>query len=160
MTINRYLTALLSFAVAVVGALVLIPVDSFDFTAGVGLALLAVITATQLGLPLAPTRWQGLFKTGAAVIVALLQGIVPLVTGGTYNHITIGLFVLAGLQVLAGEIGIHVRQTAALIDARDSKVITALPASATPLAIQSQDDVVVAAADTAVLANVPTPSPR
>jgi hypothetical protein len=159
MTLNRYATALLSFAVTIVGALVLIPADGFDLAAGIGLAVLAITTGAQLGLPLAPTRWQGLFKTGAVAVAAVLQALVPLLTGGVFNHVTIGLLVLTGLQAIAGEIGIQVRQTAALIDARDSNVITSLPVTATPPEIVTQEDLAVAAADTPALASAPTPSP-
>jgi hypothetical protein len=124
MTLNRYAAALISFGIIIVGALVAIPDGEFGVTAGIQLGILAISTAATYFIPLAPIRWQGIGKTGTAVALAALQALIPLITGGIYNRITIGLVVLAIVQALGTEFGVGIRKTAALIDARESGVIT------------------------------------
>lgn len=106
---NRYTAAFLSFALVIVGALVTIPSGAFDVTAGIQLAILGVTAAVTLFLPLSPTRWRGLFKTGSAAVLALLQALMPLILGGVYDRVTIGLVVLAILQAISAEMGVQMR---------------------------------------------------
>lgn len=117
MTTNRFLAALLSFALILVGAIVAIPAGEFDWKAGIQLAILGVSTGATLGLPLIPSiRWQGILKTGVPVLLALLSAVTPLIVGGKYDHVTVGLFVLGIMQALASEVGIMIRKTAAAAD--------------------------------------------
>jgi hypothetical protein len=110
---NRYSAALLSFALVIVGALVAIPAGQFGWQAAIQLGILGVSTLATLGLPLVSAKWSGVFKTGSAVILAILSGLTPLVLGGAYNHATIGLIVLAALQAVASHTGIQIRRDAA-----------------------------------------------
>lgn len=131
-TSSRFLAAFLSFALTLVGALVTIPSGALNWQAGVQLVILGISTAVVLLLPLAPSaQWQGILKTGAAVVLAVLNGLTPLLLGGKYDHTTIGLIVLAGLQAVASEIGVQVR-TAPLIDATKTNVVTTLAPASTP----------------------------
>lgn len=109
-TSNKFLAAFLSFALVLLGALVSIPQGAFTWQAGIQIGILAVSTGATLGLKLVPSvKWQGVLKTGSAVILAILSGLTPLILGGKYDHVTIGLIVLAVVQVVASEIGVQAR---------------------------------------------------
>jgi hypothetical protein len=107
--IKQYLAALLSLAITVLTALVAIP--HIDLTSGIQLAILGVSTLTTLWLPLLKNaKWQAALKTLSVLVLAALSGLTPLITGGTYDHLTIGLFVLNILSALAPEIGVQIRK--------------------------------------------------
>jgi hypothetical protein len=109
-TSNKFLAAFLSFALVIVGALVTIPSGALDWKAGIQLGIIGLSAGVTLLLPLVPSlKWQGILKTGIPVLLAVLNGVTPLILGGRYDHATIGLIVLNGLQVLASEIGVQVR---------------------------------------------------
>lgn len=114
MTINRYWAALLTFALALVGAIVVIPSGALDWKAAVQLGILGVTTATTVGLPLLPegSRWRGAIKVGSAIVLAVLSALTPLILGGVYDHVTIGLIALSVLQVIAGQVGVVIRADA------------------------------------------------
>ena len=124
MTINRYWAAFLTFALALVGAIVVIPSGALDWKAAVQLALLGVTTATTVGLPLLPegSKWRGFWKIGAAVVLAVLSALTPLIVNGVYDHVTIGLIVLSVLQVIAGQVGVTIRE-----DAKKREDLSRLP---------------------------------
>ncbi len=109
MTTHKYSAALLSFALVLVGALVAIPRGAFDWQAAIQLAILGVSTGVTLFAPLAPGKWQGAIKTSSAVVLAILSGLTPLILGGVYDHVSIGLIVLAAFQALGSEIGVQAR---------------------------------------------------
>jgi len=110
MTINKYLAGLLSFALVILGALVAIPSGALDWKAAIQLAIVGVSAAITLLVPLVPSvKWQGILKTGIPVLLTVLNGLTPLIVGGVYDHVTIGLIVLNGFQVLASELGVQVR---------------------------------------------------
>lgn len=117
-TSNRFLAAFLSFALVIVGALVTIPSGSLDWKAGVQLGIIGLSAGVTLLLPLVPSlKWQGILKTGIPVLLAILNGLTPLILAGRYDHATIGLIVLNGLQVLASEIGVQVRTFPTIVPA-------------------------------------------
>jgi hypothetical protein len=113
-TSNKFLAAFLSFALVIVGALVTIPSGALDWKAAIQLGIIGLTAAVTLLLPLVPSaKWQGVLKTGIPVLLAILNGLTPLILTGRYDHATIGLIVLNGLQVLASEIGVQARIAAA-----------------------------------------------
>lgn len=113
MTLNRYSAALFAFALALVGAIVAIPAGSFDWKAGIQLGILGITTASTLGLPLVGVRWRASLKVLAAVFLTVLSALTPLIVGGEYNHVTIGLIVLSVLQVVSAQLGVAIRQDSA-----------------------------------------------
>lgn len=112
MTLKTFSAALLSFALVIVGAIVTIPTGHFDWKAGIQLAILGITTAATLLLPLVPSaKWQGILKTGVPILLAILNGLTPLIVGGVYNHATVGLIALNALQAVASEVGVSIRTT-------------------------------------------------
>lgn len=110
MVINRYAAALLSILVTLVAAFAAIPADQFDATAAVQLGILAAGAVTTFFVPLVDGKWKGLLKTGAAVAAALLTAVVPLLSGAGLDATNLAVVVLAGLNALAVEVGVQIRQ--------------------------------------------------
>jgi hypothetical protein len=108
--LHTYATAILSIALVVVQAFVV----TTDFTATtiIQLAIVAVAAVGTYLVPVVNGRWAGAWKTGVAVVGAILSACVPLVTHADYTPQTIALVVLAGVQALATEAGVGIRTTA------------------------------------------------
>lgn len=106
----RYLAALVSLAITVLGAFVVIPSEEFGLVAGLQLVVLGASTATTLFVPLVDAKWQGLFKTGLALVGAGITAAIPFVMTGSIDAQGIGLVLLALFQAVGVEIGVNVRK--------------------------------------------------
>lgn len=112
MVLNRYLTALLSLAITILTALVLIPSDQFHLGDPVvgQLIIMALAAIGTYIVPLLSGRWAGGLKTGLVILAAILSFLWPLLIGG---HLPSGMqwvmIILTGLQALATEVGVQVR---------------------------------------------------
>lgn len=107
---RKYLAALLSVAIVILTALAAVEVYTVDAIAQI--AILALGTITTYFVPLLNGRWAGILKTGAALLAALIAAAAPLVIAGTYSPQAVLVVVLAGLNVLAVEVGVNVRKHA------------------------------------------------
>lgn len=156
--LNRFLPPLLTTAILLFGGLQTALADSVLTTEE--LILLLPILASAIvtyWVPLVQVAWAGVLKTGAAGLGALATLLLSLfVYGGVPAQAWI-VFGLAVLNALATEIGVQVRQAAALIDARDTNDITSLPAAS--VRGLEQADLVAAAADTRALETATPPVP-
>lgn len=107
---SKYAAALLSALIIIVTALAAIEVYTVDAIAQI--IVLAAGTITTYFVPLVDRRWAGMLKTGAALVAALAAALAPLIVSGTYTPQALLVVVLAGLNVLAVELGVNVRQDA------------------------------------------------
>lgn len=107
--IQKYAAALLSIAIVIITALVTIPAEQLTPTAIAQLGILAVGAIVTYLSPLLSTAWAGGLKTGAAVIAAILTGVIPFLTQGYIEPIQILVVVLAALNALAVETGVNLR---------------------------------------------------
>lgn len=106
--LRKYAAALLPAIIILLGALQTALADNVidQVEAGQLLALVAGVVATYL-VPLVDGRWVGLLKTGMAIIAAIATLLIALLVDFSWQALII--VALAGLQVLATEIGVHVR---------------------------------------------------
>jgi hypothetical protein len=126
MVLNRYAAALLSIGILAITAFIAIPEGERTLPSILQFGALVVgLFATYL-LPLLPVRWAGVLKTGAAIVFGVIGALVPLISTGTLTTTQILVVMLAGLNALAVEMGVQIRKDSALIDARDSGVVTTL----------------------------------
>ncbi|MEX1078870.1 MAG: hypothetical protein WED09_07165 [Homoserinimonas sp.] len=110
MILNKYLAALLSIGIVVLTAFIAIPeADRTPATIGqlVILALGAIVTYL---VPLLESRWAGLFKTGSAVVAAVIAAAIPFLTAGGITAVQVAVVALAALNALAVEVGVQVRK--------------------------------------------------
>lgn len=156
--INRFLPPLLSTAILLFGGIQTAWADGRLTTEE--LILLIPILAGAIvtfWVPLFRGFWAGLWKTGAAALGALATLLLSLFVYGGVPAEAWVVFGLAVLNALATEIGVQVRQVAALVDARDStSAPTPAPAAARELATSELAD---AAADTRALESATPPLP-
>lgn len=111
MVLQKYSAALLNVAVVLVTAVATTLHGSVTATGLVQLALIAAGAVGTFLVPLASGKWAGLFKTGVAVIAAILTAVLPLITQGHLTAANVATVILAGLSALATEIGVQIRTT-------------------------------------------------
>lgn len=106
--LRKYAAALLPAIIILLGALQTALADNIidQVEAGQLLALVAGVVATYL-VPLVDGRWAGALKTGMAILAAIATLLIALIVDFSWQALII--VALAGLQVLATEIGVHVR---------------------------------------------------
>lgn len=127
MLLNKYSAALLQIAIVVIGAYSLLnpPITA---AAAWGLVVLGAQAIVTYLVPLLSGAWAGGFKTGAALVIAVIGNLIPFLGQGFWLSGTqISILVLTALNVLASELGVNLRQDAGLIDARTTNNVTALP---------------------------------
>jgi len=108
MVLNKYAAALLNIALVIFGGLAVIEVWNIDAVAQ--FVALAGGSIVVYYAPLLDAKWAGALKTGAAVVIAIVAALVPLVNGGDYSGQSIALVVVAGLNALATEVGVKLRK--------------------------------------------------
>jgi hypothetical protein len=109
MILKRYGAGLLAILITLVTAFVAIPASIYSPEVILGLAIVGLQAVATFGLPLVDGPWRGALKTGVSVILAILAAVIPLVSTGELNPTQIGVVVLAGLNVLASELGVAIR---------------------------------------------------
>jgi len=138
--ITRYSSTLLPLAVAVLGILQAAQsagkATLLDWQTLTQIALLLVGTGVVYWLPLVNTKWQGAFKTGAAIVFAIISAVVAVAPDGHFTKSNAILVVTAVVKALATELGVQIRTDAAkVIDAGSTSdpgvpVVTTVAAAA------------------------------
>lgn len=105
---RKYAAAILPAIIILLGALQTALADNIidQVEAGQLLALVAGVVATYM-VPLVDGRWAGALKTSMAILAAIATLLIALLVDFSWQALII--VALAGLQVLATEIGVHVR---------------------------------------------------
>lgn len=138
-TAASFATALLSFfALAVPGYIAFSNAFAADHTTAEKIVtaatfiLLLLGGALTFGVPLIPSlKWQGIAKTGIAIFFAIVSAVLPFVTNTFDLGRDLPLIVVALVNVLATELGVQIRtRTQAIIDARETNVVTSVPSPA------------------------------
>jgi hypothetical protein len=109
MVLNKYSAALLQIAIIVIGAYSILqtPVSAI---AAWGLVVLAAQAVVTYLVPVLTGRWAGGFKTGAAIVIAVVGTLIPLIAqGGHLLPSQVAILILSGLNALAAEIGVQIR---------------------------------------------------
>lgn len=115
-TFKRFAASLLPFLVLVLTAFTVIPEAAYvEPATWIQFASLLVANAVALVVPLADSKWRGLYKTGGTIIVAILGAVLTFIVQGEFTVANVVLVVIAGLSALASEIGVQVR-TAPAVD--------------------------------------------
>ena len=109
--LRKYAAALLPAIIILLGALQTALADNTisRVEASQLIVLVAGVVATYF-VPLAKGAWAGALKTSMAILAAIATLLVALIIDFTWQALII--VALAGLQVLATEIGVHVRTDA------------------------------------------------
>lgn len=125
MILNKYLTAILTLAITLLTAFLAIPEDQRTPETMWQLALLALGAVVTFIVPLLERRWAGLLKTGAAVAAGVIGALIPLLSTGTLTGTQILVLILAGLNALAVEVGVQVRNDtrAAIVEYADGSPV-------------------------------------
>jgi hypothetical protein len=119
---NKYAAALLSIAIVILTAFVALPADQVTPSAIAQLVLLGISAFVTFFVPLVGGKWQGLLKTGTAIIAAVLTAALPFILTGHISVTQIVIVVLAALNVLAVEIGVQIRA-----DGPQAAIVTLVP---------------------------------
>jgi hypothetical protein len=101
MVLNKYSAALLQIAIIVIGAYSILqtPVSA---VAAWGLVVLAAQAVVTYLVPVLTGRWAGGFKTGAAIVIAVVGTLIPLIAqGGHLLPSQVAILILSGLNALA-----------------------------------------------------------
>jgi hypothetical protein len=108
MVVNRYLSALLSTAIVLLGAFVAIPRDAWSFgNPQVGsFVALAVATIISYVVKLLPSGWQAGAKVGVQIVGGVFAAVWPLFLGAEVDWFVV---VLAALNALATQLGVDAR---------------------------------------------------
>jgi hypothetical protein len=126
---NKYAAALLSIAVVILTAFVALPANAITVSAIVQLVLLGVSAFVTFFVPLVAGRWQGLLKTGTAILATVLTAALPFILTGKITATEIVIVVLAALNALAVQVGVSMR-----VDSAPPTVLPALVSVSTPVA--------------------------
>lgn len=105
---TKYATALLSFITVLatpLTAMLAAPVTTIAIWQFVAVAAGAV---GAFIVPLAPTTWQGFFKTGVAILGAVAAAVIPIVAQEWTAQSTL-IVVMAVVNILATELGVVIR---------------------------------------------------
>lgn len=121
MIINRYLAAILSAAVVLLGAFNAIPADAWSWGDPLVASFVALAASTVIAylVPLAPGRWAGRWKTGVVILAGIFAAVWPLLDGGRVDWLIV---IFAAVNALAQEIGVQIRV--------DDPALTATPVEA------------------------------
>lgn len=118
-TITRYATTLLPLGVAILGVLQAAQEANkatlFDWQTITQIVLLLVGTGVVYWLPLVDARWKGAFKTGAALVFAVVSAVVAVAPDGHFTKANGILVVTAVFKALATELGVQIRVDAARV---------------------------------------------
>lgn len=110
MTLKPFATALLQLGLLAVGAFVAIPADSYaSVTTWLPFIVLVLGGIGSLLVPLAPTGWRGIFKTGVVVVAGIISTLIPIWIDGSFPVSSIPVLILAALQAFAAETGVQIR---------------------------------------------------
>lgn len=135
MTVNRYLSAILSTAVVILTAWVAIPDSAWQLGSPAVAGFVALAASTVIGylVPLAPGKWPGLFKTGVAILAAVFAAVWPLLSGQTIDWAVVAL---AGLNAVVHEVGVNIRvdDPTLAATAREAGSSAPVPSITTPTA--------------------------
>lgn len=128
LAVNQWLAGLLTVAITLLTAIQAMPANAWvDAPSVLQFAALALSTILALVLKLGKGRWPGVFKTGAAVLLAIIGAAMPLVIQGWFLTPTQWLIlVIAGLNALAIELGVQIRQTSVKQAVADPNIPTAV----------------------------------
>jgi hypothetical protein len=127
MVLNKYSAALLQIAIIVIGAYSILqtPVSAI---AAWGLVVLAAQAVVTYLVPVLTGRWAGGFKTGAAIVIAVVGTLIPLIAqGGHLLPSQVAILILSGLNALAAEIGVQIRLDTASTGALVGHPVNTLP---------------------------------
>lgn len=130
---HKYAAALLNIAGVALTALIAVLASPFSWTGVDQLVLVVIGAITVFFAPLASIRWQGIWKTGAGVLVTVLTLIVPFITAGGITPAQIVTVALAALITLGNEIGVQIRTApidAGTAIAGQASTVTSRPPSA------------------------------
>lgn len=109
---TKYLVAVVAIMLAVTNALQTAIVGGIEPAEVVQLGIVLVSAVTAIWVPLVQGRWAGLFKTGLAIVFALLTALAPFVITGTIAPEQWVTVILAGLTALGIQLGVTVRTDA------------------------------------------------
>lgn len=108
--LQRYAPAILSFLVLVIGGLqAAVATGPVTWVVVAQLAVLIVTTATTYLVPLAPTRWRGVAKTGLELLGVVLVLVIPYIAAGRISSAEILLVVVAVIKAVGTELGVQLR---------------------------------------------------
>ncbi|MBW4033040.1 MAG: hypothetical protein HIU88_10290 [Acidobacteria bacterium] len=128
-TVSKYAPALIPLAIVLVGALAQLTghitlIDALQLIPLAGNALLIYL------VPLFGTAARSGWKTGVAVLGALITAGIPYAATGHITGSQIAIVILAGLQALGAHIGVQIRNDAATFAVSSTGVVTPAGAAA------------------------------
>ena len=135
LVLNQWLAGLLTLAITVLTAINLMPEEAWqDPVSVLQFAALVISSIVAVVVKLGTGRWPGVFKTGAAILLAVIGAAIPLVTQGWYltpaQWILLGI---AALNALAIELGVQVRVASAKFGVVSPDVSTAVVKEVDPV---------------------------
>lgn len=136
LAINQWLTGLLTLAITLLTAINAMPASAWADPASVlQFAALALSSALAVALKLGKGRWPGVFKTGVAILLAVIGAAIPLLTQGWYlSPAQVIVLVIAALNAAAIELGVQVRTSSAKQAVVDPNIATATVKEVDPAA--------------------------
>lgn len=110
-TLTKYAAALIQLAIVLVGALAQLT-GTVSLTDGLQLVPLAANAVLVYLVPLFGAAMRSGWKTGVAVVGALVAAAIPFVATGHITGAQVAIVLLAGLQALGAHIGVQIRNSA------------------------------------------------
>lgn len=105
---ETYAAALLPFFVLVVGGLTEVVKNPHAATI-LPFLILVLGTALTYVVPLLPSGWQGVFKTGVPIVTTVIAALVVYAQDGTLNWGNSAVIIVGALSALATEFGVQIR---------------------------------------------------
>jgi hypothetical protein len=105
---QRFATAILSFVTVLAAPLAAAVVAPLTATAVWQLIAVGVGAVVTFIVPLIGSKWQGLFKTGFAILGAVAAALIPIVSS-TWTAQSTLIVVIAVVNILATELGVQIR---------------------------------------------------
>jgi hypothetical protein len=108
---QKYAAALLPFFVLVVGASQTVVKDPTNVVGDVTFGILVLGAVLTFIVKLVPSvRWQGILKTGIAVVTTIASALLPfLLPGGFVPDVQVPIVIVAVLNAIATEFGVQIR---------------------------------------------------
>lgn len=134
MLVNKYASAIIGIVFTVLTAFVALPESQRDPATLIGLVLVGLGAVGTFLLPLLKGGWAAGLKVAVAVLAAILSAVIPFLVTGTLTTTQIVIVVLAGVNALAVQVGVDLRQDSrtarhALQDAEGVYKVTGLSAT-------------------------------
>ena len=128
-TLAKYAPAIIQLAIVLVGALAQLT-SHITLVDGLQLIPLAANVVGVYFLPLLGAAQRSGWKTGLAVVGALVAAGIPFAANHAITGAQVAIVILAGLQALGAHVGVQIRNDAATFAVSTAGVVTPAPAIA------------------------------